>query len=105
MIRRPPRSTQSRSSAASDVYKRQWYGYPTATTYAVTLGTITTVDGDTTSTVTIATSPAAAGATVTLTVVPKTGMRLKAGTLVAAYNNGTPQVATLSGAGPYTFTM
>src|SRR5665809_165061 len=26
MIRRPPRSTQSRSSAASDVYKRQ--GYP-----------------------------------------------------------------------------
>ena len=26
MIRRPPRSTQSRSSAASDVYKRQTYG-------------------------------------------------------------------------------
>src|SRR5450756_389983 len=26
MIRRPPRSTQSRSSAASDVYKRQFYG-------------------------------------------------------------------------------
>ena len=26
MIRRPPRSTQSRSSAASDVYKRQMYG-------------------------------------------------------------------------------
>src|SRR5450756_1956966 len=25
MIRRPPRSTQSRSSAASDVYKRQLY--------------------------------------------------------------------------------
>src|SRR5450756_578862 len=25
MIRRPPRSTQSRSSAASDVYKRQIY--------------------------------------------------------------------------------
>ena len=25
MIRRPPRSTQSRSSAASDVYKRQEY--------------------------------------------------------------------------------
>src|SRR5680860_581520 len=25
MIRRPPRSTQSRSSAASDVYKRQTY--------------------------------------------------------------------------------
>src|SRR5680860_952279 len=25
MIRRPPRSTQSRSSAASDVYKRQHY--------------------------------------------------------------------------------
>eukprot|EP01015_Nassula_variabilis_P004982 TRINITY_DN1354_c0_g1_i4.p1 TRINITY_DN1354_c0_g1~~TRINITY_DN1354_c0_g1_i4.p1 ORF type:complete len:104 (-),score=35.39 TRINITY_DN1354_c0_g1_i4:126-437(-) len=27
MIRRPPRSTQSRSSAASDVYKRQVYIY------------------------------------------------------------------------------
>src|SRR5680860_879993 len=27
MIRRPPRSTQSRSSAASDVYKRQVLGY------------------------------------------------------------------------------
>src|SRR5450756_1635853 len=27
MIRRPPRSTQSRSSAASDVYKRQVYLY------------------------------------------------------------------------------
>ena len=26
MIRRPPRSTQSRSSAASDVYKRQLFG-------------------------------------------------------------------------------
>ena len=26
MIRRPPRSTQSRSSAASDVYKRQGMG-------------------------------------------------------------------------------
>eukprot|EP00657_Telonema_sp_P-1_P012312 TRINITY_DN8812_c0_g1_i3.p1 TRINITY_DN8812_c0_g1~~TRINITY_DN8812_c0_g1_i3.p1 ORF type:complete len:117 (+),score=9.43 TRINITY_DN8812_c0_g1_i3:127-477(+) len=29
MIRRPPRSTQSRSSAASDVYKRQGYGKET----------------------------------------------------------------------------
>src|SRR5450756_725705 len=28
MIRRPPRSTQSRSSAASDVYKRQGEGHP-----------------------------------------------------------------------------
>src|SRR5450756_3112385 len=27
MIRRPPRSTQSRSSAASDVYKRQGLGH------------------------------------------------------------------------------
>eukprot|EP01016_Furgasonia_blochmanni_P032755 TRINITY_DN33808_c0_g1_i1.p1 TRINITY_DN33808_c0_g1~~TRINITY_DN33808_c0_g1_i1.p1 ORF type:complete len:113 (+),score=12.56 TRINITY_DN33808_c0_g1_i1:12-350(+) len=29
MTRRPPRSTQSRSSAASDVYKRQVFIYPT----------------------------------------------------------------------------
>mgnify|MGYP007112059935 CR=1 FL=1 len=28
MIRRPPRSTQSRSSAASDVYKRQAFDEP-----------------------------------------------------------------------------
>src|SRR5450756_2994729 len=28
MIRRPPRSTQSRSSAASDVYKRQGQEHP-----------------------------------------------------------------------------
>src|SRR5450756_2794338 len=28
MIRRPPRSTQSRSSAASDVYKRQFITHP-----------------------------------------------------------------------------
>src|SRR5450756_1346987 len=43
MIRRPPRSTQSRSSAASDVYKRQvpgsgngsdgWFSLRTATVY------------------------------------------------------------------------
>eukprot|EP00657_Telonema_sp_P-1_P002243 TRINITY_DN15284_c0_g1_i1.p1 TRINITY_DN15284_c0_g1~~TRINITY_DN15284_c0_g1_i1.p1 ORF type:complete len:236 (+),score=33.89 TRINITY_DN15284_c0_g1_i1:139-846(+) len=32
MIRRPPRSTQSRSSAASDVYKRQDYSIPTRRT-------------------------------------------------------------------------
>mgnify|MGYP003381449085 CR=1 FL=1 len=30
MIRRPPRSTLDRSSAASDVYKRQAYGYDAA---------------------------------------------------------------------------
>src|SRR5665811_2421958 len=28
MRRRPPRSTRVRSSAASDVYKRQWVSYP-----------------------------------------------------------------------------
>ena len=39
MIRRPPRSTQSRSSAASDVYKRQ--------VYAATASLIETMsDGD-----------------------------------------------------------
>src|SRR5450756_722252 len=32
MIRRPPRSTQSRSSAASDVYKRQVWSWPRVTT-------------------------------------------------------------------------
>src|SRR5450756_625443 len=38
MIRRPPRSTQSRSSAASDVYKRQlpegaFYAYPNVSAF------------------------------------------------------------------------
>src|SRR5665213_3670967 len=33
MIRRPPRSTQSRSSAASDVYKRQVYVRPPGSTW------------------------------------------------------------------------
>src|SRR5450756_1862194 len=33
MIRRPPRSTQSRSSAASDVYKRQPKSWPPATAW------------------------------------------------------------------------
>ena len=32
MIRRPPRSTQSRSSAASDVYKRQMESFQEACT-------------------------------------------------------------------------
>src|SRR5450756_3218049 len=34
MIRRPPRSTQSRSSAASDVYKRQHWGVLAAGTFS-----------------------------------------------------------------------
>jgi uncharacterized repeat protein (TIGR02543 family) len=72
-------------------------------TYAITLGTILRLDGDTTSTIGIATSPTLSGSTVTLTVSPKSGMRLKAGTLVATYN--TSSTATLSGTGPYTFTM
>ena len=37
MIRRPPRSTQSRSSAASDVYKRQGYVGINTTTPGSTL--------------------------------------------------------------------
>jgi len=76
-----------------------------APTYAVTLGTITKIEGDDESTVTIATSPAVAGATVTLTVAPKMGMQLKADTLVANYNDGSAKVAALAGTGPYTFTM
>src|SRR5450756_3109630 len=38
MIRRPPRSTQSRSSAASDVYKRQPGGCSRATASSITPG-------------------------------------------------------------------
>src|SRR5450756_3204155 len=37
MIRRPPRSTQSRSSAASDVYKRQFQDRSPAAVYATLL--------------------------------------------------------------------
>ena len=74
------------------------------TTYEVT-DAMTRVSGDTTSTVDIATSPAEEGATVTLTVVPKTGMQLQTGTLTATYDNGSQETLTLSGSGPYTFTM
>jgi|GEM_PF-4705300 len=76
-----------------------------ATTYAITDGTITKVSGDTTSTVNIVTSPAEEGSTVTLTVAPKTGMQLQIGTLAATYNDGSLKTLTLSGSGPYTFTM
>ena len=38
MIRRPPRSTQSRSSAASDVYKRQGIAYSTSAEMAREIG-------------------------------------------------------------------
>ena len=72
-------------------------------TYAITLGTITRVSGDTESTIGISSTPVASGATVTLTVSPKTGMRLKAGTLVATFNSS--NTANLSGTGPFTFTM
>src|SRR5450756_3116955 len=39
MIRRPPRSTQSRSSAASDVYKRQLWSCPDGLTEAAAIAT------------------------------------------------------------------
>src|SRR5450756_3005957 len=38
MIRRPPRSTQSRSSAASDVYKRQHYDLIVLLLFRLVLG-------------------------------------------------------------------
>src|SRR5450756_3174364 len=40
MIRRPPRSTQSRSSAASDVYKRQLHGRATRVDVTRALDTV-----------------------------------------------------------------
>ena len=39
MIRRPPRSTLDRSSAASDVYKRQTVGNPSASSHCATITT------------------------------------------------------------------
>src|SRR5450756_282320 len=46
MIRRPPRSTQSRSSAASDVYKRQGLGRVASNTdfAAEVVDSVTTAD-------------------------------------------------------------
>jgi len=76
-----------------------------APTYAVTLGTITCLPGDTISNVVISDSPVAAGATVTLNISLKQGMQLKANTLKASYNDGTLKYAAISGAGQYTFTM
>ena len=51
MIRRPPRSTQSRSSAASDVYKRQSHAFsssrppPTDRIVSIIVGWVTGVTG------------------------------------------------------------
>src|SRR5664280_1988022 len=45
MIRRPPRSTLSSSSAASDVYKRQIYGLSEVVGPGVACETIETKDG------------------------------------------------------------
>ena len=92
-------STFSMPSANVTLYD-QW-----AATYAVTAGTMTRVSGDASSTVNIDATPVTAGSTVTLTIAPKVGMQLKAGTLVVAYNDGSPKTAALSGSGPYTFTM
>src|SRR5450756_545107 len=44
MIRRPPRSTQSRSSAASDVYKRQAYSYTNNWPGETSIGNTPTAD-------------------------------------------------------------
>ena len=74
----------------------------TALTYAVTVGTMTRVSPDTTSTITVSANPAAFNSTVTLTASPAADMRLKAGTLVATSAAGS---ITISGSGPYTFTM
>lgn len=76
-----------------------------APTYAVTLGDITRVDGDTESTISINPISAKAGETVYLTVSPKVGMQLKAGTLKAKYNDGTEKEVEIVGSAPYSFTM
>ncbi len=60
-----------------------------APTYAISKSEMT--NGD----VTIDPASASAGQTVTLTVVPADGYRLKSGTLKATYNNGTEQTLTI----------
>lgn len=67
--------------------------------YTVTIGTLT--NGGTSS-ISVTTSPAAAGETVTLTVSAQSGLRIVAGTLTATYGSDT---ATITGSGPYEFVM
>jgi uncharacterized repeat protein (TIGR02543 family) len=69
-------------------------------TYTVTLGTLTNAG---TGTILIDTSPATAASTITLTIQAEAGKQLKAGTLEAKDSSNASQ--TLSGTGPYTFTM
>jgi uncharacterized repeat protein (TIGR02543 family) len=69
-------------------------------TYTVTLGTLTNAG---TGTILIDTSPATAASTITLTIQAEAGKQLKAGTLEAKDSSNATQ--TLSGTGPYTFTM
>lgn len=69
-------------------------------TYTVTLGTLTNSG---TGTILIDTSPATAAATITLTIQAEAGKQLKSGTLKALDASNAEQ--TLTGSGPYTFTM
>ena len=69
-------------------------------TYTVTLGTLTNAG---TGTILIDTSPATEASTITLTIQAEAGKQLKAGTLEAKNSSNVAQ--TLSGSGPYTFTM
>src|SRR5450756_3172218 len=68
MIRRPPRSTQSRSSAASDVYKRQAVNGQTGSTPVRGSLTIFTIGG-----YRFIDNPALTADTVPLTVTPADG--------------------------------
>jgi hypothetical protein len=65
--------------------------------YSVTQGTLTN------GRITIEPTSAAAGATVTLTLVPDAGCRLVANSLAVTQSGG--GAVTISGSGPYTFTM
>src|SRR5659263_695398 len=67
MMRRPPRSTESRSSAASDVYKRQDTGYPFRAAIYDDSGKLVTDCGTNTSCATLVRP--AKGTTVTYTAV------------------------------------
>lgn len=89
----------SSTTCTLNVTSNKTVGISYSLTYTVTVGTLT--NGGTSS-ITVTTSPAVSGATISLAVSPEAGKQLKSGTLAGTYSGGT---ASISGSGPYTFTM
>jgi uncharacterized repeat protein (TIGR02543 family) len=91
--------TGSSTTCTLNVNSNKTVGISYSLTYTVTVGTLTNGGS---SSISVTTSPAVSGATISLAVSAESGKQLKSGSLAAAYSGGN---ASISGSGPYTFTM